>query len=195
MFADRDSVPTDTPDTDSTPAHLAAYTPVKLVRRANGWTAERQRTFLTVLAETGSISEACAKAGVSSRSAYRLRQRPDATSFARAWEQALKLATVRLMTIAFERATRGTVKEYWRGGELVAETRAPSERSLLFLLGHLLPAGAPGERWAGCDAMVAQCTARFPAALDELSDHDVEMVPIETRDFFPQKPGDPREDW
>ena len=65
------------------PANLADYRPVPQTRvRHDGWTAERQRTFLTVLAETGCISDACCLAGVSSRSAYRLRQRPDAAHFA-----------------------------------------------------------------------------------------------------------------
>ena len=65
------------------PAFLADYRPVVGQRtRHDGWTAERQRTFLTVLAETGCISEACSEAGVSSRSAYRLRQLPHAKAFA-----------------------------------------------------------------------------------------------------------------
>ena len=128
-------------------AGFADYTPVALRTRSDGWTAERQRTFLTVLAETGAISTACAKAGVSSRSAYRLRTHPDAAAFASGWDQALKLATVRLTTLAFERATRGTVREVWRNGELVMQTRMPSDRLLMFLLQHLLPAGKPGDRW------------------------------------------------
>lgn len=41
-------------------APLADYVPVVLRRmRHDGWTAERQRTFLTALAETGCISESC----------------------------------------------------------------------------------------------------------------------------------------
>ena len=106
------------------PAHdnvtdLPLPPPVPVRVRADGWTAERQRTFLIVLAETGSVSAACQEAGVSSRSAYRLRARPDAEGFARTWDQALKIATVRLTTLAFERAMRGTVRGIWKEGQLV----------------------------------------------------------------------------
>lgn len=184
------------PKADAPVAALADYRPVDQTRaRHDGWTAERQRTFLTVLAETGCISEACAQAGVSSRSAYRLRQRADAVAFANAWDQALRLATVRLTTVAFERAVKGTVRELWRGGERVAETRAPSDKLLMFLLQHLLPRGREPSRLDAFDATVAEVRAGFPAALERLADHEVPMVPLESRDFFTGAPGDPREDW
>ena len=178
------------------PAFLADYRPVPRQRaRHDGWTAERQRAFLTVLAETGCISEACGEAGVSSRSAYRLRQLPHAKDFADAWDTALRLATVRLVATAYERALRGTVREHWREGELVATTRAPSDRLLTFLLGHLLPSANTPSRLDAFDASVATVRDGFPARLARLVDEPVEMVPVESRDFFPAAPGDPREDW
>ena len=85
--------------------------------------------------------------GVSSRSAYRLRQRAAAVDFARGWDQALRLATLRLTTIAFERAVRGTFREFWRNDELVATTRTPSDKLLTFLLGHLLRATTHPVDW------------------------------------------------
>jgi hypothetical protein len=124
------------------PAQLADYRPVPIVRRHDGFTADRQRTFLTVLAETGSISDAARAAGISARSAYRLRQRPDAGAFADAWEQALRLATVRLTTLAYERAIKGTVREVWRDDQLVSATRTPSDKLLMFVLTQLLRGGA-----------------------------------------------------
>lgn len=175
-------------------AGLQEYEPVRLAPRSDGWTAERQRDFLVTLAETGSVSEACREAGVSSRSAYRLRARPDAPQFAAGWDHALKLATVRLTALAFERATRGTVREMWRNGELHYSTREPSDRLLTFLLQHLLPAGRPGERWTGCEAMTDAARTGFPATLDALVDHPVEMVAIQSRDFFGEVPGDLSED-
>jgi len=167
--------------------------PVPVRVRADGWTAERQRTFLIVLAETGSVSAACQEAGVSSRSAYRLRARPDAESFARTWDQALKIATVRLTTLAFERATRGTVREVWRDGQLVQQTREPSDRLLVFLLQHLLPAGKPGERWDGFEAMTDAVRGTFQRSLGTLGDHACEMVPVTVQDFYPEEPRDNRD--
>lgn len=193
--------PNPAPPPSDEPVALADYRPVAGQRtRHDGWTAERQRTFLTVLAETGCISEACSHAGVSSRSAYRLRQRADAAAFANAWDQALRLATLRLTTIAFERAVKGTVREMWREGERVAETRAPSDKLLMFLLQHLLPRGAVKDvaapsRLDAFDASLAEIRTAFPAALERLADHDVAMVPIDSRDFFAAAPGDAREDW
>ena len=164
--------------------------PVPVRTRHDGWTAARQRTFLMLLAETGSVSLACVEAGVSSRSAYRLRARPDATAFAEAWDQALKLATVRLTTLAFERATRGTVREYWKEDHLVATTRTPSDRLLVFLLQHLLPTGREGERWSGFEAMTDAARTRFPHTLARLTDNPFEMVPIDSRDVFAAPLGD-----
>ena len=130
------------------PAHdnvtdLPLPPPVPVRVRADGWTAERLRTLLVVLAETWSVSNACLEARVSSRSAYRLRAWRDAEDFARTWDQALKIATVRLTTLAFERAKRGTVCEIWKEGQLVQQMREPGVRLPVFLLQHLLPAGKP----------------------------------------------------
>lgn len=181
-------------DPEHLPGPAANFTPVPVRVRHDGWTAERQRQFLTVLSETGSITEACTLAGVSSRSAYRLRARADAVDFARAWDEALRLATARLTALAFERATIGTVREVWKGDQLRGYTREPSERILIFLLQHLLPAGRPGERWSGFEAMAGTARAAFPATLDALTDHPCEMVPIEHRDYLWPVPGNQSED-
>ena len=168
------------------PAQLADYRPVKLAKRSNGWTAERQRKFLTVLAETGCISEACTQAGVSSRSAYRLRQRTDAQSFARAWDQALRLATVRLTTIAFERAVRGTTREIWRDDQW---SRTVASRRTNCWSSCCRPVAA--QRRAQPTRRVRRdgrrTAHRLPRQPGSLADHDVEMVPLETRDFYPRR--------
>ncbi|MBN9789186.1 hypothetical protein DMP17_11335 [Pseudonocardia sp. TMWB2A] len=163
--------------------------------RPGGWTAERQRKFLVTLAETGSVSEASIMSGVSARSAYRLRQRPHATAFADAWDHALKLASLRLVTLAFERATTGTVREIWREGRLVGTTRAPSEKLLMFLIRHLMPAPRAAQSPEAFQAEIEAARTGFPCTLDALRDDDVEIVPIQSRDFFPPCPGDPRDDW
>ena len=190
------SKPKPEPTSDSEPAILADYRPVPQTKaRADGWTAARQRRFLTVLAETGCVSEACNWSGVSSRSAYRLRQRADAGAFSAAWDQALRLATVRLTTVAYERAIRGTVKEIWKGGELAGTTRMPSDKLLVSLLGHLLPRGDAPSRLDAFDANVDAIRTGFAGTLDRLADNPVEMVAIQSRDFFPEGPGDWTEDW
>jgi hypothetical protein len=167
---------------------LANYTPVTLRARRDGWTADRQRRFLTALAETGCVSEACAAVGLSARSAYSLRRRPDATAFAEAWNDALLVSTARLTALAFERATRGTVREYWKNGELVGESRQPSDRLLLFLLQHLR------SDWFGSDAgsaPVAGARQRLDAAMRTLSDNAESAEPLMLRALDAGPPSDP----
>lgn len=177
---------------------LATYTPVTLRVRRDGWTADRQRRFLAALAETGCVSEACAAVGLSARSAYSLRRRPDATAFAEAWNEALLVSTARLTALAFERATRGTVREYWKNGELVGESRQPSDRLLLFLLQHLR------SDWFGKDAWrspVAGARQRLDAMLGALVDNDESAEPLILRasDSEPPRdrivPPDESEEW
>src|SRR4051812_28969594 len=57
--------------------------------RCDGWTAERQLRFLETLAATRSIAKAAAFAGMSRRSAYRLRDRRDGALFGSLWDRIL----------------------------------------------------------------------------------------------------------
>lgn len=165
---------------------LASYVPVPQQRRsANGWTAERQRLFLTALAETGCISEACATAGITARSAFRLRASAKGARFAAAWDQALRTATAKLLTLAYERAIRGSVKELWRDGKLIAESRAPSDKLLSLLLTSLAPYNdGDATRWARLDGAAASAGQRLAPALAALEDSDVAADPLTAADFL-----------
>lgn len=68
---------------------VPAFYPVPIRTRRDGWTIERQADFLGMLAETGSVIGACEAVGISRKSAYQLRARPGAESFAAAWNAAL----------------------------------------------------------------------------------------------------------
>jgi hypothetical protein len=83
-----------TPDSPPAPRpyrrlRVPAFYPVPTRTRRDGWTIERQADFLGMLAETGSVIGACEAVGISRKSAYRLRDRPGAESFAAAWDAAL----------------------------------------------------------------------------------------------------------
>ena len=65
------------------------FYPVPTRTRRDGWTVQRQADFLGMLAETGSVMGACEAVGMSRKSAYALRARPGAESFAAAWDAAL----------------------------------------------------------------------------------------------------------
>ena len=74
---------------------LPTFSPVPVKRRADGWTPLRQCEFIGVLAETGSVSAAAQFVGMARETAYRLRRKPGAEEFARAWDIALQIAGVR----------------------------------------------------------------------------------------------------
>ena len=138
-------------------------------RRLAGWSAERQRLFLTALAETGSVHLAASAARLSARSAYQLRTRSPA--FAAAWNAAQQLAVGRLSAIAFDRALNGRVEQIYREGELIGERRVPSDRLLTWLLARLDPRrfALPWEQGGDADPQ-ANAVASFPALLEAVTD-------------------------
>lgn len=162
-----------------------AFTPVVRAPRHDGWTADRQRTFIAALAETGCVSEACAEVGITPRSAYRLREHPAAAAFRTAWGHAASMATARLSSIAFERAIHGSVERIYRNGELVEERRKPSDRLLMWLLSHHDPSAygflARPQKDAPDASFYALQHARreLPAHLSNLADIDPADCPGE----------------
>ena len=85
------------------------------------------------------MGDSAAVAGLSSRSAYGLRNKAGAESFARAWDAALSLSATRLAAIAFDRALHGRSERIYRDGELVMERKMPSDYLLTWLLSRLDP--------------------------------------------------------
>ena len=65
------------------------FVPVPVRNRADGWTPLRQAEFLGYLAETGSVAEAARRVNMARETAYRLRGKPGAESFASAWDAAI----------------------------------------------------------------------------------------------------------
>ena len=65
------------------------FHPVAVRARKGGWSFERQRRFLAALYWTGSVASAARAVGMSRMSAYRLRRRAGAASFAHAWDTVL----------------------------------------------------------------------------------------------------------
>lgn len=68
------------------------------------------------------------------QSAYRLRQRGDAASFAVAWQQALTHAVHRLADAALSRALHGVATPIFYKGEQIGERRKYDENLTRFLL-------------------------------------------------------------
>ncbi len=119
---------------------IPAFTPVPRQRmRRGGWSAERQREFIELLAETGSVRAACRRMGVGEHHLYKLRAHPEGASFRKAWEAALDLGIARIEDVAMDRALNGVETPVYHRGELIGTRRVYNDRLLMFLLRNRAP--------------------------------------------------------
>lgn len=118
---------------------IPQFEPVALRFRHDGWHAEKQVAFIQALADSACVDAACARVGMSVKSAYALRARPEALSFRHAWEAALAQAIQRLSDAALSRAIHGVPRPVFFGGEQVGEWRHFDERLTMFLLRYRDP--------------------------------------------------------
>ena len=136
------------------------WVPVRRRPRHDGWTEEKQRRFIEVLADTGLVGLAAREVGMTRASAYRLRRAAHAGAFARAWDRARELAGALIEDIAFERAIEGVEVETFDGhGELAGTRTVHNDRLLTFLLRHLRPeiySAAARERRGGAWAQAGR---------------------------------------
>ena len=158
-----------------------------------GWTAERQRKFIEHLSLTGNVGEACAVVGVASSSAYRLRNKAGAESFARAWDAALRLCPTRLAAIGLDRALNGRVERHYRNGELVMERRIPSDYLLTWFLSRLDPAqfGSPSAKALAATGDPRDAARNsLPALMASFEDVPEEECGFEPIDFIDPRLGE-----
>ena len=127
---------------------VPAFLPVPGRCRADGWTALRQAAFLVALARTGSVSQAAREVSMARETAYRLRSREGAESFAAAWDQVLGRRTgQRGKVTADERARRaldGLIKPMSYGGLFTGIAPKADNSALLGHLAHLERRAAAG---------------------------------------------------
>src|SRR5438270_537582 len=164
--------PAGAPEGDEAPIAATPFDGIPLEssrKRLAGWSAERQRLFLTVLAETGQVHLAAAAARLSVRSAQALRVRSPA--FNAGWRMAEQMAVGRLSPLAFDRAINGRVEQVYQDGVLVAERRVPSDKLLMWLLARLDPRrfALPWEQRGDADPQ-GEAAAAFQGLLDGLTD-------------------------
>ena len=126
--------------------------------RADGWTPERQAAFLGALAETGSVVAAARRVGMARETAYRLRRKPDAGSFAAAWDRIVgsqgdrsaqgDRSRKRKVTAGErpQRALFGLLKVRMYRGRHVATERKADNSALLAYLAQLDRQGKPDRK-------------------------------------------------
>ena len=145
---------------------IPAFLPVPLRARADGWSPPRQAAFLAALALTRSVRAAAARVGMSRESAYRLRGRVGAASFAAAWDAALarKVTPSRKVTPATlaARATGVLLKPLLYAGRHVATVEKADNSALLRLLGQLDRHGRAGPAGQGDTSRFARRAASTP---------------------------------
>lgn len=97
------------------------FTPVPMTRR-RGWCPLTQRRFIMALSVMGSVRAACDAVGMGRVSAYRLRERDGAESFADAWDRAVYEGRTMQFSMAMDRAMNGvTTVRVHRGGSVSLE--------------------------------------------------------------------------
>ena len=115
---------------------LPDFDPVPRKFRHDGWTPERQKAFISALADTGCVSRAAAMVSMAQANCYTLRRAPGAESFRRAWDAALDFGLARLKDIAFERAIEGEQVPVFVAGKLMGFRRKTNDALLMFCLRH-----------------------------------------------------------
>lgn len=143
---------------------------------ATGWTADKQRAFLSHLAIHGCVSHAAAHVGLSKQSAYALRHRGGRTMFALAWEVAVRMARRALLDEALERAFAGRTLPVWYRGEQIGTRIVHNDRLVMQLLAHKLEpiasAHDEGTLTQFWPQLLAQIDAEVPPDIAALNDPD-----------------------
>lgn len=130
-----------TPPEESEEPGALDFIPVPLERiRHDGWTERRQRDFIWALATMGSVLHAARAVGMSKQSAFNLRNRPGAESFAAAWDQALVTGYSIMFDRALERATIGIITpRFYRGKQVGTRHRIDWRLAMIALNGSPPP--------------------------------------------------------
>ena len=116
------------------------FTPVpRGTKRWNGLTDLKQRTFIQLLADSGSVTMAAKAIGTSTSAMYGLRRRPGSESFAAAWEAAIDIGARRVLDTLMEHAIHGTPETIIQDGEVVADRRKYNPRAMMWIVSQRFP--------------------------------------------------------
>ncbi len=154
------------------------WVPVRRKARRDGWTVAAQESFIGVLADTGSVTQAALEVNMSATSCYRLRRSADGRAFAAAWDAAVQTASLRLVDLAFDRAVNGSPEPVFdREGNRVGQRIRYNDRLLMFLLRAHQPDRyrTPGQA-ANPPAPSAPSTMPAPSVMPALSAPSVQTA-------------------
>lgn len=123
--------PEETPEGTPIPFFIP-YRPKR--QRAHGWSGFVQRAFIAELTRIGCARAAARAVGRTVRSAYVLRNKMGAESFAAAWEEALARGTEKARDTAITRALHGEIVPKFRNGRFMGYRLRHNDRLLLSVL-------------------------------------------------------------
>ncbi|WP_141397050.1 hypothetical protein [Sphingomonas ginsenosidimutans] len=157
------------PPPDPAPAPAALLPDTTPSRRADGWSAANQRTFLAAIAEGHGVDAACAQVGLSATSAYAFRRSAKGAAFALGWRAATLVARDVVADTLMVRALHGQVDTYTRADGVTVTRHRHDNRLAMTLLARL---DRQVESAPDADVRAARLVAQeFDAFLD-LVDRD-----------------------
>lgn len=147
-------------------------TPALLRPRHDGWTPARQWAFIQALADSGSITVAAQRVGMSREAAYRLRRHPSAADFRTAWDEALAEGWRRVQETAFDRVINGETEVWERDGVTTVRHRPCAPHLVIHMLERAAQEQAATRATANAQLakLFAERVARARAAILALDD-------------------------
>jgi hypothetical protein len=163
--------------------------------RHDGWDPGKEHVFLTTLADTGVVADACRAAGMSRTSAYGHRRSASGRAFALGWEAARLIARCPVADDVMSRSRHGVIERIYRNGELWGERHRYDNRLTMAVLTRLdRQAEGLGEN-APLIRTIAQEFDRFLDLLPEGVEGAEKFVsarfPLPTLEGKPREPEEP----
>ena len=136
------------PNPPSDEEDLPEFDPVPLTRhRHDGWTPQRQRDFIAALAVTGVVSQAARAVGMSHTSAYNLRRRRGARSFAIARDMVQDEARERALAFVTDHVINGVTRARFYRGKFVGTIHTVENRMAMTALRAAFATPPLPRRW------------------------------------------------
>ena len=147
--------------------------------RHDGFSPARQTVFLESLAEGKTVAQAAAAAGISTNTAYNLRNRREGRAFDLAWEAAIRRGRKVLADRLRDRAIEGQITtRYDRNGNIVGTRHYHDNRLAQAALARL---DAKVEAYRDDERLVTAISEEFEELLDCIEDGDDAEAFIEAR--------------
>ncbi|MEA3012782.1 MAG: hypothetical protein QOD42_1327 [Sphingomonadales bacterium] len=132
---------------EALPLAELVFTPVPVRARHDGWTPARQISFIHRLALCGSVSTSARAVGMTRKSAYNLRERAGAESFAAAWDRAQAMGQSAQLDRAIERSIAGEVRPVFYRGRKCGERVLYNDGLTIAVLKLMERQRPGGRRW------------------------------------------------